>query len=59
VKTPLAEELGLEVPVFAFSKAPEVVAAVSRAGAILSEHVPPRGDDRNELPDGLTILPKR
>ncbi len=35
------------------------VAAVTRAGAILAEHVPPRGDDRNELPDGLTILPKR
>jgi NAD(P)H-dependent flavin oxidoreductase YrpB (nitropropane dioxygenase family) len=33
-KTPLAEELGLEVPVFAFSKAPEVVAAVSRAGGM-------------------------
>jgi len=35
------------------------VAAVGRAGTILAEHVPPRGDDRNELPDGLTILPKR
>jgi NAD(P)H-dependent flavin oxidoreductase YrpB (nitropropane dioxygenase family) len=34
VKTPLAEELGLEVPIFAFSKAPEVVAAVSRAGGM-------------------------
>ena len=35
------------------------VAAVGRAGAVLAAHVPPRGDDRNELPDGLTILPKR
>ncbi|HJV40119.1 TPM domain-containing protein [Caulobacter sp.] len=35
------------------------VAAVGRAGAILAEHVPPRGDNRNELSDGLTILPKR
>ncbi|RRN65763.1 TPM domain-containing protein [Caulobacter sp. 602-1] len=35
------------------------VAAVSRAGTILAAHVPPRSDDRNELPDGLTILPKR
>jgi len=34
VKTPLAEELGLEVPIFAFSKAPAVVAAVSRAGGM-------------------------
>ena len=34
LKTPLAEELGLEVPIFAFSKAPEVVAAVSRAGGM-------------------------
>jgi NAD(P)H-dependent flavin oxidoreductase YrpB (nitropropane dioxygenase family) len=33
-RTALAEELGLEVPVFAFSKAPEVVAAVSRAGGM-------------------------
>ena len=35
------------------------VAAVARAGAILAAHVPPRGDNRNELPDGLTILTKR
>ena len=35
------------------------VAAVARTGTILAAHVPPRGDDRNELPDGLTILPKR
>ncbi|MET3663884.1 TPM domain-containing protein [Caulobacter sp. 1776] len=35
------------------------VAAVTRTGTILATHVPPRGDDRNELPDGLTILPKR
>lgn len=35
------------------------VAAVARAGEILAAHVPPRPDDRNELPDGLTILTKR
>lgn len=35
------------------------VAAVARAGSILAEHVPPRGDDHNELPDSLTLLPKR
>jgi NAD(P)H-dependent flavin oxidoreductase YrpB (nitropropane dioxygenase family) len=34
IRTPLAEELGLEVPIFAFSKAPAVVAAVSRAGGM-------------------------
>ncbi|MCB9561261.1 MAG: nitronate monooxygenase [Kofleriaceae bacterium] len=34
MSSPLAEELGLEVPIFAFSKAPEVVAAVSRAGGM-------------------------
>ena len=34
ISSPLAEELGLEVPIFAFSKAPEVVAAVSRAGGM-------------------------
>jgi NAD(P)H-dependent flavin oxidoreductase YrpB (nitropropane dioxygenase family) len=34
VKTPLCEELGIEVPIFAFSKAPAVVAAVSRAGGM-------------------------
>jgi len=34
IKTPLAEALGLEIPVFAFSKAPAVVAAVSRAGGL-------------------------
>lgn len=33
------------------------VAAVERVGAILSAHVPVRTGDRNELPDGLTILP--
>ena len=35
------------------------VAAVRRAGAILAEHVPPRSDNRDELANGLTILPKR
>ena len=34
MKTPLCEELGIEVPIFAFSKAPAVVAAVSRAGGM-------------------------
>lgn len=34
------------------------VAAVNRVGGILSAHVPVRGGDTNELPDGLTILPK-
>jgi NAD(P)H-dependent flavin oxidoreductase YrpB (nitropropane dioxygenase family) len=34
MRTPLAEELGLDVPIFAFSKAPAVVAAVSRAGGM-------------------------
>ncbi|MDI1365229.1 MAG: TPM domain-containing protein [bacterium] len=35
------------------------VAAVTRTGQILSNHVPVKADDANELPDGLTILPKR
>jgi putative membrane protein len=34
------------------------VAAIARAGAILAALAPPRPDDRNELPDGLTVLPK-
>src|SRR5688572_16656527 len=34
IRTPLCEEFGMEVPVFAFSKAPEVVVAVSRAGGM-------------------------
>jgi len=34
------------------------VAAVTRVGEILSSHVPVRQADTNELPDGLTILPK-
>ncbi len=34
------------------------VAAVTRVGGILSAHVPVRAADTNELPDGLTILPK-
>jgi putative membrane protein len=34
------------------------VAAIARAGAILAAHVPPRLDDANELPDGLTVLPR-
>lgn len=29
------------------------VAAVTRTGEVLSQHLPPRADDRNELPDGL------
>ncbi len=35
------------------------VAAVTRTGQILSTHVPVREGDTNELPDGLTILPRR
>jgi len=35
------------------------VAAVERVGAILAAHVPVRPGDSNELPDGLTILPRR
>jgi putative membrane protein len=34
------------------------VAAIVRTGAILAAHVPPRPDDANELPDGLTVLPR-
>ena len=34
------------------------VAAVTRVGGILAAHVPVRAADTNELPDGLTILPK-
>ena len=34
------------------------VAAIARAGAILAAHVPPRPGDVNELPDGLTVLPR-
>jgi putative membrane protein len=34
------------------------VAAIARTGAILAAHVPPRPDDANELPDGLTVLPR-
>lgn len=32
-------------------------AAVKRSGEILAEHVPPRADNPNELPDRLVILP--
>jgi putative membrane protein len=34
------------------------VAAIDRTGAILAAHVPPRPGDTNELPDGLTVLPR-
>lgn len=34
------------------------VAAITRTGAVLAAHVPPRPGDANELPDGLTILPR-
>ena len=34
------------------------VAAITRAGAILAAHIPPRPGDVNELPDGLTVLPR-
>jgi putative membrane protein len=33
-----------------------LVAAVQRAGAILAEHVPPRPDDRDELPNKVILL---
>lgn len=32
-------------------------AAIKRSGEILAEHVPPRADNPNELPDRLVILP--
>lgn len=32
-------------------------AAVARCGEILAEHVPPRADNPNELPDRLVVLP--
>lgn len=34
-------------------------AGVQRAGEILAEHVPPVGDNPNETPDELTILPPK
>ena len=34
------------------------VAAIARTGAVLAAHVPPRTGDTNELPDGLTVLPR-
>lgn len=34
------------------------VAAVARTGAVLAAHAPPRPGDVNELPDGLTVLPR-
>ncbi len=34
------------------------VAAIARTGAVLAAHVPPRPGDTNELPDGLTVLPR-
>jgi putative membrane protein len=36
-----------------------LVAAIERAGEILAEHVPPNGDNPNETPDELTVLPPR
>lgn len=36
-----------------------LVAAIERAGEILAEHVPATGDNPNETPDELTILPPR
>jgi len=35
------------------------VAAIERTGQILAEHVPPVGDNPNEQPDELTVLPPR
>lgn len=34
------------------------VAAIARAGAVLAAHAPSRPGDVNELPDGLTVLPR-
>jgi putative membrane protein len=34
------------------------VAAIARTSAILAAHAPPRPGDVNELPDGLTVLPR-
>lgn len=34
------------------------VAAIARTGAVLAAHAPRRPDDANELPDGLTVLPR-
>ncbi|CAN5184937.1 TPM domain-containing protein [soil metagenome] len=34
------------------------VAGIARTGAILAAHVPPRPGNVNELPDGLTMLPR-
>jgi putative membrane protein len=36
-----------------------LVAAIERAGEILAEHVPATGDNPNETPDELTILPPK
>jgi len=36
-----------------------LIAAIERAGEILAEHVPPVGDNPNETPDELTILPSK
>jgi putative membrane protein len=36
-----------------------LVAAIERAGEILAEHVPATGDNPNETPDELTVLPPR
>jgi putative membrane protein len=36
-----------------------LAAGVERAGEILAEHVPPVGDNPNETPDELTILPSK
>ncbi len=34
------------------------VAAIARTGAVLAAHTPRQPDDANELPDGLTVLPR-
>jgi putative membrane protein len=36
-----------------------LVAAIERAGEILAEHVPSNGENPNETPDELTILPSK
>jgi NAD(P)H-dependent flavin oxidoreductase YrpB (nitropropane dioxygenase family) len=34
MRTPICDELGIDVPIFAFTRSPEVAAAVSRAGGL-------------------------
>ena len=49
----LVEGLRRDAPADGFA------AAVEKTGEILSQYLPPRPDDRNELPDGLVRTGKR